>query len=150
MHARVAELARALRRRNSPAAAPPPTNAEIIVAPVAGQAGHPGESGHQSPSIEVARVATLSDVPAGPSAILSTGAIAAIEIASSGSKDVSGKVEGALTTEPSKSKKRKSKGKRVKEKVPASRARDQASELSAERPKMPLRKRRIRDSSKIK
>ncbi|KAK4435007.1 hypothetical protein Salat_0663700 [Sesamum alatum] len=40
MYARVAELARALRRRNSPTAAPPPTNAEIIVAPVAGQAGH--------------------------------------------------------------------------------------------------------------
>ncbi|KAK4435329.1 hypothetical protein Salat_0696300 [Sesamum alatum] len=93
MHARVAELARAFRRRSSPAAVPLPTNAEIIVAPVAGQAGQlgqPGESGHQSPSIEVAGVATLSDVPAGPSAILSTGAIAAIEIASSGSKDVSG------------------------------------------------------------
>ncbi|KAK4435261.1 hypothetical protein Salat_0689400 [Sesamum alatum] len=110
MHARVAELARALRRRNSPAPVPPPANTEIIVASVADQ---PSESsGHQSPPVEVAGEAVPSDVRLGPSVILSPGAIAAIEIASSGSKDASGDAEGAPTAGPSKSKKRKRKSKR--------------------------------------
>ncbi|KAK4425993.1 hypothetical protein Salat_1793300 [Sesamum alatum] len=101
MHARVAELTRALRKRNSPAAAAPPANTEIVVAPVADQ---PSEfSGHQSPSIEVTGVAAPSDVHVGPSAILTPGAVAAIEIASSGSKDASGEIEGATTAGPRKS-----------------------------------------------
>ncbi|KAK4426918.1 hypothetical protein Salat_1460600 [Sesamum alatum] len=110
MHARVAELARALRRRNSPAPVPPPANTENIVASIADQ---PSESsGHQSPPVEVAGEAFPSDVWVGPSVILSPGAIAAIEIASSGSKDASGDAEGAPTAGPSKSKKRKHKSKR--------------------------------------
>ncbi|KAK4428990.1 hypothetical protein Salat_1199000 [Sesamum alatum] len=108
MHARVAELARALRRRNSPAAAVPPTNAEIVAAPVA---DHPSESsGHQSLPIEVAGVAAPSDVYVGSSAILTPGALAVIEVASSGSKDVSGEIEGATIAEQSKSKKTQAKG----------------------------------------
>ncbi|KAK4416498.1 hypothetical protein Salat_2475300 [Sesamum alatum] len=110
MHARVAELARALRRRNSPAAAAPPANTEIVVAPVTDQ---PSEfSGHQSPPIEVTGVATPSDVHVGLAAILTPRAVAAIEIAFSGSKDASGEIEGATTAGPSKSKKCKRKGKR--------------------------------------
>ncbi|KAK4421715.1 hypothetical protein Salat_2122100 [Sesamum alatum] len=110
MHARVAELARASRRRNSPAAVPPPTNTEIVVA---GTADQPSESsGHQSTPIEVAGDGAPSDVRVEPSVILSPGAIVAIEIASSGSKDSSGDVEGAPAAGPSKSKKRKRKSKR--------------------------------------
>ncbi|KAK4428383.1 hypothetical protein Salat_1137900 [Sesamum alatum] len=86
MNARVAELARNLRRRNSPAAAPPPPNVEVV----------PGDA-HVTP---------------GPIAIIPPGARAAIEIASSGSKSTGGEVEAArVTVELSRAKKRKHKGK---------------------------------------
>ncbi|KAK4412920.1 hypothetical protein Salat_2939200 [Sesamum alatum] len=64
MNARLAEIARNLRRRNSQVAAiPPPANAEVIVAPVADQ---PSESSERQPApIEIA-----SETHTEPSAVV--------------------------------------------------------------------------------
>ncbi|KAK4428271.1 hypothetical protein Salat_1126700 [Sesamum alatum] len=98
MNARVAEIARNLQRQNSPAAAPPPPTAEVAAISAADQ---PGGSSELQASVPVEVEPRDVHIPpgdthtSGPVAIVSPGARAAIEIASSGSKGASGEVKAA-------------------------------------------------------
>ncbi|KAK4434750.1 hypothetical protein Salat_0637900 [Sesamum alatum] len=105
MNARLAEIARNLLRRGSPAVAVAP---QAIVEVASPEADPPSEQSALPNPIETE---VGVEVRVEPSAIVTPGGRRAIEIASSGSKDASGEV-ARFEGEPSKSKKRKSKDKR--------------------------------------
>ncbi|KAK4433227.1 hypothetical protein Salat_1085000 [Sesamum alatum] len=101
MNARLAEIARNLRRRGSPA---------VAVVDVASPEVHlPSEQSERLPDTAEIEVEVGARVE--PSAIVPTGARRAIEIASSGSQEAGGEV-ARVKVEPSKSKKRKRKDRR--------------------------------------
>ncbi|KAK4415242.1 hypothetical protein Salat_2631500 [Sesamum alatum] len=98
MNARVAEIARNLQRRNSPAAVIRLRNAEVVAAPAVDQPSEFFECQVSAPT-EVAGSAFPGDTLTGPSAIITPSALAAIEIATSGSKGTSSEIEGAPAIE---------------------------------------------------
>ncbi|KAK4425068.1 hypothetical protein Salat_1700400 [Sesamum alatum] len=104
MNARLAEIARNLRMRGSPAAAIPPLAVVEVASP---EVDPHSESSNRLPT----PIEAVGGAPAEPSAILTPGALRAIEVASSGSKEAGGEI-ARVEGEPSKSKKRKRKDKR--------------------------------------
>ncbi|KAK4412505.1 hypothetical protein Salat_2897600 [Sesamum alatum] len=103
MNARLAEIARNLRRRGSPAIAVAP---QVIVEVASPEAEPQSEHSDRLPDLVEAEVEV--GARAEPSALVTPGAHRAIEIASSGSKEASGEV-ARVEGEPSKSKKHKPK-----------------------------------------
>ncbi|KAK4429816.1 hypothetical protein Salat_1282300 [Sesamum alatum] len=143
MNARVAELARHLRRRNSPAAAPLPPNVEVAALPAGDQ---PSGSSELPTSAPIEVVPGDAHVTLGPVAIIPPGARAAIDIPSSGSKSTDGEVKVAqvLVNQAEQRSASVKASAPAKAKAPASRA----SEQNVVWPRMRLRRKKILDTSR--
>ncbi|KAK4424733.1 hypothetical protein Salat_1666900 [Sesamum alatum] len=142
MNARLAEIARNLRRRGSPAVvvAPP-----AIVAIASPEVDPPNEQSDRLPDPVETEVEVGARVE--PLAIVPSGAHRAIEIASSGSKEAGevARVEG----EPSKSKSASARIRtRVRRRVPANRASARADGPKSAWPRMRPKKRKTPSNSR--
>ncbi|KAK4438759.1 hypothetical protein Salat_0210500 [Sesamum alatum] len=133
MNARLAEIARNLRRRGSPAVAVAP---QAIVEVASPEADPPSEQSDRLP--DPVETEVVVEVHVEPSAIVTPGGRRAIEIASSGSKDASGEV-ARVEGEPSKSKKRKRKDKR--------RGKEKSSSKSSKRSSKRAERRAAKDAA---
>ncbi|KAK4423151.1 hypothetical protein Salat_1897900 [Sesamum alatum] len=142
-NARLAEIARNLRRRGSPAAAiPPPAIVEVASPEVEPQS----DSSNRLP----APVEVFGGVPSEPSAILTPGALRAIEIATSVQKT---RVARLPRPKASRAKQRNISiriNAAAKRRVPASQVNGRASEQNVARPRTRLRKKRIPNTSRIR
>ncbi|KAK4426668.1 hypothetical protein Salat_1435500 [Sesamum alatum] len=133
MNARLAEIARNLRRRGSPAVMVAP---QAIVEVASPEIDPQSEQSDRLPDLVEAEVEVGARVE--PPAIVTPGARRAIEIASSGSKEVSGEV-ARIEGEPSKSKKRKRKDKR--------RGKEKSSSKSSKRSSKRAERRATKDAA---
>ncbi|KAK4421682.1 hypothetical protein Salat_2118800 [Sesamum alatum] len=133
MNARLAEIARNLRRRGSPAVAVAPQAVVEVASPEVNPPSEPSDRLPDPVEIDVG-----VEVRVEYSAIVTPGARRAIEIASSESKEASGeaaRVEG----EPSKSEKRKCKDKR--------RGKEKSSSKSSKRSSKRAERRAAKDAA---